>query len=490
MTASANTGYTFTNWTKNGSVVSTDATYTFTVSESADYVANFTLNTYTITVLMNPTNAGVVTGANTYNHGASVTVTASAGDGYEFISWTEDGEDVSESPVYTFTATANRTLVANFEMTSTLSEQTVTINQGWGWWSTYLNINLTDLETALGSNGVCITSQNNSYVGNYSGTWVGGLQTLDFGQMYKIQTSANTTFTLSSTVLVPSEITITLNPSINWIGFPLTQNMSLNEAFASANPVTGDMIGSYESGFAQYYGGSWVGTLQTLEPGQGYTYTSNASGTKTFTYPAASRCATKPNASTANNNWVPVSGKHPDVMNFVVKANLNGMELSSETAEVAAFVNGECRGSAKLMYMEPVDAYLAFLTVYGVDDETFNFKLYNEGDEFDASEQAVMRSNDFVGQLTDPFILNANTLDNIILFPNPVERGQKVSMEVTSKLNLNNAKVEIFNALGALVRTEKLNQVVKEMSGLSISGVYTVKVSDGDVVFIGKLVVR
>ena len=308
--------------------------------------------------------------------------------------------------------------------------------------------------------------------------------------MYKIQTSANTTFTLSSTVLVPSEITITLNPSNNWIGYPLTQSMSINEAFAGANPVDGDMVGSYENSFAQYFGGSWYGGLQTLEPGQGYIYTSNASGTKTFTYPSGTRCATKPNASTVNNNWVPVSGKHPDVMNFVVKADLNGMELSSETAEVAAFVNGECRGSAKLIYIEPVDAYLAFLTVYGVDDETFNFKLYNEGDEFDANEKAVMHTNEYVGQLTDPFILHANTSDMINLFPNPVDRGEKVNMEVVSKLNLNNAKVEIYNAMGALVRNEQLNQVVIEMTGFETSGVYTVKVSDGTHVYISKLVVR
>ena len=351
---------------------------------------------------------------------------------------------------------------------------------------------MTDLETGLGSNGVSITSQANGFVGNYDGIWAGGLQNigLDLGQMYKIKTSANTTFTLNGTILDPSEVTITLHPNCSWISFPLTQNMSLNEAFANANPVEGDMVGSYEDGFAQYFSGAWYGGLQTLESGKGYTYTSNASATKTFNYPAATRCATKPNASTANNNWKPVVNKFPDVMNFVVKANINGVELNSETAEVAAFVNGECRGSAKLMYMEPVDAYVAFLTVYGVDDETFNFKLYNEGEEFDADEQAVMRSNGYVGQLADPYVLHSNTLDEIVLFPNPVNRGEKVSLEVASKLNLNNAKVEIYNAMGVLVRAEQLNQVVMEMPGLATSGVYTVKVSDGTHVYISKLVVK
>ena len=41
LTATANTGYAFANWTLNGVVVSTNASYTFTVSEDATYVANF-----------------------------------------------------------------------------------------------------------------------------------------------------------------------------------------------------------------------------------------------------------------------------------------------------------------------------------------------------------------------------------------------------------------------------------------------------------------
>ena len=44
VTATANTGYTFVNWTENDEVVSTDATYTFTVTGDRTLVANFTQN--------------------------------------------------------------------------------------------------------------------------------------------------------------------------------------------------------------------------------------------------------------------------------------------------------------------------------------------------------------------------------------------------------------------------------------------------------------
>ena len=42
LTATANEGYTFTNWTENDSVVSTNANYTFTVNANRTLVANFT----------------------------------------------------------------------------------------------------------------------------------------------------------------------------------------------------------------------------------------------------------------------------------------------------------------------------------------------------------------------------------------------------------------------------------------------------------------
>ena len=63
LTATANEGYTFTNWTKNGTIVSTNAEYSFTVSAATagEYVANFTLNSYTITATANPAEGGAVT---------------------------------------------------------------------------------------------------------------------------------------------------------------------------------------------------------------------------------------------------------------------------------------------------------------------------------------------------------------------------------------------------------------------------------------------
>ena len=123
VTATANSGYTFTNWTENGSVVSTQANYTFTVNNNRNLVANFTAQqqNYTISVSANPNNGGTVSGGGSYQQGQSCTVNATAATGYAFQRWTENGNQVSANASYTFTVTGNRTLVAQFQ------QQTYTI---------------------------------------------------------------------------------------------------------------------------------------------------------------------------------------------------------------------------------------------------------------------------------------------------------------------------------------------------------------------------
>ena len=115
VSATANEGFAFDNWTENGNVVNEDPSYTFTVTGNRTLVANFQANSYTITVKPDPQEGGTVSGGGTYQQGQSCTVNAVANSGYAFINWTEDGNQVSVDPSYTFTVTGDRILVAHFE---------------------------------------------------------------------------------------------------------------------------------------------------------------------------------------------------------------------------------------------------------------------------------------------------------------------------------------------------------------------------------------
>jgi hypothetical protein len=119
VTATPNGGFSFVNWTQNGSVVSTSASYTFTLTSNVTLVANFTTvpaPLYLIAVSASPSADGTVSGGGQFLAGSSNTVTATANSGFNFVNWTASGSVVSTSASYTFTLNSNTTLVANFDV--------------------------------------------------------------------------------------------------------------------------------------------------------------------------------------------------------------------------------------------------------------------------------------------------------------------------------------------------------------------------------------
>ncbi len=120
LNAYPNSGYSFEKWTKDGSQVSTNPNYSFTVASDASYVAHFQQSTtnYTITATVNPSNSGTVTGTGTYASGSTCTLQAWPNSGYTFVNWLENGVPVSTNPTYSFTVTGNRNLVAVFDLST------------------------------------------------------------------------------------------------------------------------------------------------------------------------------------------------------------------------------------------------------------------------------------------------------------------------------------------------------------------------------------
>jgi hypothetical protein len=82
--------------------------------QNRELVANFAINTYIIDVEANNNDFGTVTGAGTYEHFETVTLSATPNTGYHFVNWTENGEEVSDEMIYEFEVDGPRDLVANF----------------------------------------------------------------------------------------------------------------------------------------------------------------------------------------------------------------------------------------------------------------------------------------------------------------------------------------------------------------------------------------
>ena len=166
-------------------------------------------------------------------------------------------------------------------------EQTTSLSEGWNWWSTYLDITLQQLETALGANGLMIADQNGFSANRHPlYGWGGTLQNIEVGKMYMIKTDAACSITLTGTIVDPVNHPITLNPGANWIGFVGSENLNLNEAFSNLTPTNLDNIKSIDGAATYYQGIGWRGNLSILEPGKGYIYKSKATETKTFCFPS------------------------------------------------------------------------------------------------------------------------------------------------------------------------------------------------------------
>jgi len=114
VTATANAGFTFTNWTEGVNIVSSSANYLFTITSSRVLVANYTATPFTVTAISNPLLGGVTTGGGTFNSGTLVTVSAVANAGFTFSNWTEGVNIVSTNASYQFTLDGDRALVANY----------------------------------------------------------------------------------------------------------------------------------------------------------------------------------------------------------------------------------------------------------------------------------------------------------------------------------------------------------------------------------------
>lgn len=118
VTAAPAQKYGFVGWRENGTIISTEPAYTFTVNRNRNLTAVFvsTATMYTVTATIDPAGAGTVTGAGQYQEGATATITAAPAEGYTFSGWTENGTTVSTSKAYTFTVTGNRALSAVFSV--------------------------------------------------------------------------------------------------------------------------------------------------------------------------------------------------------------------------------------------------------------------------------------------------------------------------------------------------------------------------------------
>lgn len=116
ISATPNEGFTFDGWKLNGDRVSQDSRYTVNnIRGDMTYVAEFKRIICRINVNVNDSNGGTATESRDINYGDSMTLEASAKEGYQFDGWTENGKTVSkDSRMPLDRVTESRTFTAVF----------------------------------------------------------------------------------------------------------------------------------------------------------------------------------------------------------------------------------------------------------------------------------------------------------------------------------------------------------------------------------------
>ena len=179
--------------------------------------------------------------------------------------------------------------------------QTIALAAGWNWVSFNMEITMADLQDALlaaypnvGMNDLVIKSKGDgqSAYNPTANRWIGSLTTLDLSQMYMVKVPVDGEISVEGMPIDPAEHPATIASGANWIAFPLSESMSITDAFAGF-PTNGDIVKAKSGGQAQWNSAAnrWIGALANtpLEPGQGYIYNSKATGNKTFVFPVSAK---------------------------------------------------------------------------------------------------------------------------------------------------------------------------------------------------------
>ena len=462
---------------------------------------------YTITVVANPTDGGTLSGGGEYELGETCTLSSIPNIGYTFVNWTKDNVEVSTEATYSFTVTEDASYVANFIESQGEVTQETEFFQGYTWWSTYIEqegINgLSILENGLGESGVGILSQADGFAYYYSDYgWYGSLAGIHNESSYKINTNEPCTAVMTGQVAVPSHHPITLSYGWTWLGYVPLATMEINEALSGLEATEGDGLKSQE-GYSVFYAGyGWYGSLSTIEPGMGLMYYSSNSDPVTFTYPDNGRGGEmKANLTAEHNHWKPNVYAYPDNMTVMAVVELEGAEISSDNYELAAFAaNGECRGSVRLIFAEPLHRHVAFLTVSGKDAAELSFRLYDTEtgmEYYDAEESLSFVANALMGAADDLYTIHfrgttgVDELANKMqVYPNPVNRGERFSINVADDVR-GPVYVEIVNALGVETLRAMSEQTPVSMVAPVTAGVYTLRITvEGKGTIIRKLVVK
>ncbi|MDE5902056.1 MAG: chitobiase/beta-hexosaminidase C-terminal domain-containing protein, partial [Muribaculaceae bacterium] len=296
-----------------------------------------------------------------------------------------------------------------FNYTIKQSDIDFQMEEGWTWISHNLADGVAVAELAADEAVTRILSQTREVIRDPQLGLTGTLTELSAAEGYKIEASAPTGRMRLSDVAWNPATPIALKAGWNWLGYPVAQTMSVDEALAPTEAEVLDMIVG-QHGFAQYDGENWIGTLETMVPGMGYMYRSQSAKQLTYNTSIVSTAAARYAAGIATGAPLAVDiRKYAQIMPVVATLrNADGLECDNASYQVAAFCGTECRGIGK------VAGGRVMMAVYGNTADRITFRVTDtEGtQEYPVSESLGFTEN-AIGDIFAPYAIEIDSTTGV-----------------------------------------------------------------------------
>lgn len=484
LTATANEGYEFLNWSSNDEVIATTPTYDYLMEGDAVIVATFAPKNYNVEVAYNAVQ-GVVTGSGTgvYQYGDALNLIAEPASGYLFEGWYVNDEKVAESLSYTYTVEGAAHIEARF--TQVVYDLTLRLENGWNW----ISANFADEElmtswkflAPIKSSVERLVGMETEIVNDSEYGLTGNLKTLSPTDSYKLKVNRLTLNTWTGATVNADSTAISLKSGWNWIGYPSNIETSVSEALDKLKADEGDYIVG-QDGFVEYADGQWIGTLSVFTPGKGYMYHSMAD--KDFTFNTVIYSKATPMYRTAMEKdaaWTADKYKYPSVM--CVVADLYVADEVTDDFSVGAFCGTECRGVGKY-----VDGKL-MMSIHGDNDGEITFyAMDNETEEVYNITEEIQFAEVLLGSVKKPYPLYVGNATGL----SKVSMGWNVRLESGNLyLSLNGKtfdRVTLTDVYGNVVIVAE-DVAQDEAIGLATlpDGVYIVTATQNDVMYYKKI---
>lgn len=386
LVAKAKEGYQFAFWSLNGETISTNDTISQVALGDLTMVANFEKKTYQVNIAENCEGGSITqTYTGVYHYGDQLVLKAEADEDYSFAHWTVNGKQTEDAETLSLIVDKDLTVSASFKQER--YEQNITLMRGWNWIASYLADPISASDIASKSSQIISSSEE--------------IENLLPAQTYKVKASTSFISKSKGRLFEASTTPVGINAGWNWLGYPLRENQELASAISNASE--GDYIVG-QTGFAQFYAGTWEGTLKQLIANQGYLYKSVKQNNLEF-----AEATTPSQLSDDEQQDMEVDiRKYPSTMNIIGKLTQKDADMTGSDYRLYVMVGNECRGISQL-----IDGKY-YLTIYGEKDEKLNMVIENlQTQESILVQDALTFKEDVLGSRTSPYDFNIDIMTGI-----------------------------------------------------------------------------